>query len=72
MTATISPPTEQYLAVDLHEAYVMVGGVNAQQEVVLTPRRIELAAWPKWAQANLKKTDALVVESTSNAWDFYD
>jgi transposase len=69
----ISPPTfERYLAVDLHKAYVMVGGVNARQAVVLPPRRIELAAWPKWAQANLKKTDALVVESTSNAWDFCD
>jgi transposase len=40
--------------------------------VVLTPRRIELEAWPRWAQANLHKTDARVVESTSNAWDFYD
>ena len=50
----------------------MVGGVNARQEVVLAPRRIELATWPRWSQAHLKKTDALVVESTSNAWDFYD
>jgi transposase len=68
------PPTvfERYVAVDLHKAYVMVGGVNARQEVVLPPRRLELDAWPRWAQANLKKTDALVVESTSNAWDFYD
>lgn len=70
----MSPPTtvERYLAVDLHKAYVMVGGVNARQEVVFPPRRIELAAWLRWAQAHLKKTDALVVESTSNAWDFYD
>jgi transposase len=69
----MSPPTfARYLAVDLHKAYVMVGGVNAQQAVVLPPRRIELEAWPRWAKANLKKTDALVVESTSNAWDFYD
>jgi transposase len=68
-----SPPTfERYLAADLHKVYVMVGGVNARQAIVLPPRRIELAAWPKWARANLKKTDALVVESTSNAWDFYD
>jgi transposase len=68
------PPTmfERYVAVDLHKAYVMVGGVNARQEVVLPPRRLELDAWPRWAKANLKKTDALVVESTSNAWDFYD
>jgi transposase len=31
-----------------------------------------LAAWPRWAKANLTRHDALVVESTSNAWDFYD
>src|SRR5512138_2818975 len=63
---------ERYIAVDLHRAYVMVGGVNIRQEVVLPPRRVELDAWPCWARAHLRKTDALVVESTSNAWDFYD
>lgn len=63
---------ERYIAVDLHRAYVVVGGVNIRQEVVLPPRRIELDAWPRWARAHLRKTDALVVESTSNAWDFYD
>jgi transposase len=51
---------------------VVVGGVNARLEVILPPRRIELGTWPRWARANLCSTDALVVESTSNAWDFYD
>jgi hypothetical protein len=73
MTDLVAPTLfERYLAVDLHKDYVVVGGVNARLEVVLSPRRIELEAWPRWAQANLHKTDALVVESTSNAWDFYD
>lgn len=70
-----SPPTtvfERYLAVDLHKQYVMVGGVNAQQAVVLPPRRVELDAWPSWAKKNLRTTDALVIEATTNAWDFYD
>src|SRR4030065_150297 len=68
------PPTvfARYVAVDLHKDYVVVGGVNARLEVVLTPRRIELETWPRWAQAHLHKTDALGVESTSNAWVFYD
>jgi transposase len=73
MTNLVPPTTfERYVAVDLHKDYVVVGGVNARLEVVLTPRRIELEAWPRWAQAHLRQTDALVVESTSNAWDFYD
>lgn len=63
---------ERYIAVDLHKNYVVVGGVNIQQEVILPPRRIELQAWPRWAERHLTKADALVVESTSNAWDFYD
>jgi transposase len=49
-----------------------VGAVNARPETVLPPRRTELPAWSRWAQANLKPTDALVDESTSNARDFYD
>ncbi len=60
------------MAVDLHKDYMVVGGVTARLEVVLTPRRIEFEAWPRWAQANLRRTDALIVESTSNVCDFYD
>ena len=32
----------RYLGVDLHKHYVVIGGVNAQQTVVLPPRRAEL------------------------------
>ncbi len=63
---------DRYLAVDLHKYYVVVGGINAQQEVVLPPRRLDLGEWPAWAKKRLQKTDALVIEATTNAWDFYD
>jgi transposase len=52
--------------------YAVVVVVNPHLDTILSPRRIELPAWPRWAAANLKPTNALVVESTSNAWDFYD
>jgi transposase len=68
----ISIPWERYLAVDLHKHYLVIGGVNAHQEIVLGPRRMDLAAWPTWAQTHLLPTDSLVVEATTNAWDFYD
>jgi transposase len=70
---TTDPPTyARYLGVDLHKDYVMIGGVNARQELVLPPRRVELDAWPKWAKAHLTKSDVVVVEATTNTWDFYD
>ena len=62
----------RYLGVDLHKHYLVIGGVNARQEVVLTPRRIELDDWLAWAKAHLRKTDVLVVEATGNTWTFYD
>jgi transposase len=67
-----TPAHNRFIAVDLHKEYIVVGAVNARLETVLPPRRIELAAWSRWAHTNLKSTDALVLESTSNAWDFYD
>ena len=72
MNPSISPPIERYVGIDLHKHYLVVGGVNAKQEVVLPPRRIELGDWPKWAKAHLTKSDTVVVEATTNAWDFYD
>jgi transposase len=62
----------RYLGVDLHKYYLVVGGVNARQEVVLVPRRIELDEWRMWAKQHLRKTDVLVVEATGNTWTFYD
>jgi transposase len=69
---TISTTETRYLGVDLHKHYLVIGGVNARQEVVLVPRRIELDDWPAWAKAHLRKTDVLVVEATGNTWTFYD
>jgi len=68
----MSLPIERYLAVDLHKHYLVVGGVNAQQEVVLPPQRVELRRWPVWAKTHLRPTDSLVVEATTNTWEFYD
>lgn len=62
----------RFLGIDLHKHYLVIGGVNAQQAVVLAPRRIELEDWPAWAQAHLRQTDVLIVEATGNTWTFYD
>ena len=46
---TQSPGTfERYLALDIHKHYVVVGGVDAQQQVILPPRRLDLGEWELW------------------------
>ena len=63
---------ERFIGIDLHKHYLVVGGVNAGQEVVLPPRRVNLENWLKWAEASLKLTDAVVLEATTNTWEIYD
>jgi len=65
-------PFERYLAIDAHKRYVMVGGLNAQQEPILLARKIGVDDYPKWAKANLKPGDAVVIEATTNTWTLYD
>jgi len=72
-THTQPPPTcQRYIAIDLHKEYLMIGGIDAQQRAVIPPRRLDLDRWRTWAEANLKPTDAVVIEATTNAWHIYD
>jgi transposase len=65
-------PTERYVGMDVHKHYVMVGGMNRQREWVLRPRKVRMSKFRTWAAHNLKSTDAVVIEATSNAWTIYD
>ena len=76
MAESLSDPTAsgwtRYIAIDLHKHYLMVGGIDGSQRVVLPPRKLDLERWRAWAQANLTATDAVVIEATTNAWHIYD
>jgi len=67
-----SIPIQRYIAIDIHKHYVVVGGMNSQKDWVLRTRRVRMSRFPEWLQKNLTSTDAVVIESTSNAWDIYD
>lgn len=72
MDSPVPTTFERYLALDIHKHYVVVGGVNAQQQVILPPRRLNFGEWELWMQKHLRLTDAIVLEATTNAWTFYD
>jgi hypothetical protein len=63
---------KRYVALDTHKLYVMVGAVNAAQEMVLPARKVNLSEFEAWAKKHLRPTDEVVLEATSNAWYFYD
>src|SRR5262245_33291990 len=63
---------KRFVGLDLHKQTIMVAGLNAQQEVVIRPRRVALVEFESWAQRHLQATDEVVLEATGNAWWAYD
>jgi len=63
---------ERYIGLDIHRQYTMAAGVNAQQAVVLSPQKIPNHGFLNWAQQHLSSNDRVALETTSNAWHFYD
>jgi transposase len=62
----------RFVGLDLHRHHVMVGAVDAQQTIVLTPQRVALRRFAQWAPRHLRPTDQVAVEATTNTWALYD
>jgi len=69
---TLARPIDRFIAIDIHKHYVLLGGMNSQREWVLRTRKVRMSRFPEWVLKNLRPTDAVVIESTSNAWEIYD
>ena len=70
--SSTSIPSSRFIVIDLHKHYVVIAGVNAQQQVVLPPRHVEIDQLATWFQQHLLPSDAVVLEATTNAWTAYD
>jgi len=62
----------RYIASDAHKHYVVVGGLNAQMEIVLPPQRVHMDRFSQWAQKHLQPSNVVVIEATTNTWTLYD
>lgn len=62
----------RFIGLDVHKRSVMVGAVDAQQQIILRPFRLTWDEFELWKQQKLHPTDAVVLESTTNAWHLYD
>jgi transposase len=57
---------------DIHKAYFVATGVNAQKEIVFGPQRVTNAELDEWVKKHLNNDDAVVLEMTTNTYLFYD
>ena len=62
----------RYIALDIHKHYCVIAGVDREGRVLLQPVRVEHADLEGWLKKNLRPTDHVVIESTTNAWHVYD
>jgi len=67
-----SPNHRTLIAIDVHKHYVVVGGLNAQMEIVLPLQRVHIDRFSQWAQKHLQPSDVVVIEATTNTWTLYD
>jgi transposase len=57
---------------DLHKYYLVATGVDEELNKVYGPRRVDLEFLDEWIQKTITQEDALVVETTANAFQVYD
>ena len=63
---------KRYIGLDVHKHYLIALGVDADLNVVLPARRVELSRLEAWMKKNLTKQDEVVLEMTTNTWQLYD
>src|SRR5215472_5046448 len=62
----------RFVGLDIHKQSIVVSAVDAHQQVLLPARRVSLAEFESWATTHLLATDAVVLEASTNAWQFYE
>jgi transposase len=67
----ITPPS-RFVGLDVHKHYLIAAAVDANQNVVLHPRRVQLAHLDHWMRKALTSQDAVVLEMTTNAFQLHD
>lgn len=63
---------QRFIGLDIHKDYFVAAGVDAAQETVFPPRRVPNHQLEAWMQKNLTAQDAIVLEMTTNTYEFYD
>jgi transposase len=63
---------QRWIGLDIHKAYFVAVGVNAEKDVVLGPHKILNEQLETWMEKHLQVTDAVVMEMTTNTYLFHD
>ncbi len=62
----------RFIGLDVHKHYLIAIAVNPAGEQIGGPWRAQLSNLDEWARAQLTTQDAVVLETTTNAWTVHD
>lgn len=63
---------KRFFGLDIHKEYFVAVGVNAQREIVFGPQRVSNYQLEGWIERVLTPEDAVVLEMTTNTYQFHD
>jgi transposase len=66
------PLPARFVGLDVHKHYLIAAAVDADNTIVLFPRRVQFAHLDDWMRKTLSPHDAVVLEMTTNAFQLYD
>lgn len=66
-----APPT-RWIGLDIHKEYFVAAAVDANKKTVMEPARVENINLKSWMNKTLSKSDAVVMEMTTNTYLMHD
>ena len=64
--------SKRFFGFDLHKNFIFIAAVNANQEIIFKPHRVNSADLEDWVIEHITRDDEVVIEAMSCAWIIYD
>ena len=64
--------SERFFGFDLHKNFIVAAALDAHQEIIVKPRRINSADLEDWVRKHITKDDEVVIEAMGCSWIVYD
>jgi transposase len=64
--------SRRFVGLDIHKRHVVAAAVDHRQNICLKPVKIKVEHFAEWAKVNLRPTDWVALEASTNSWAFHD
>jgi transposase len=64
--------TKRFFGFDVHKYFIVAAAVDAEQNIVMRPRKIDAVFFEDWVLKNLTDQDEAVIEAMTGSWITYD